>query len=233
MRLVVQGAGGPVEILRVPMQWAAGEWHQVALIWSGKERVVLYLDGQAVAVGAGLDCNALNQLNGISGFCLGSDVGGNQLAQLATLVGPRQFVGGVTFPLKPGLPKAAWLDFSCPFLTLVHPASFVRISVRRPAFAKQPPTQFLLIDKLLWLLPARGGAEFRLQLNWALEEATAQDQLKREPKWTESLAGEVRSSWKRSRTKCGIDRRQNPVRRTGYGSWRKIMGRFSGPKTRP
>jgi hypothetical protein len=81
MRLAVQGAGEPVEILRAPVQWAAGQWHQVALVWSGKETVVLYLDGQAVAVGAGLDLNVLNQLNGMAGFCLGSDVEGNRLAQ--------------------------------------------------------------------------------------------------------------------------------------------------------
>jgi hypothetical protein len=81
MRLMVQGAVEPVEILRAPLQWAAGEWHQVALVWSGKESIVLYLDGQVVAVGAGLDLNALNQMNGIAGFCLGSDVEGNRLAQ--------------------------------------------------------------------------------------------------------------------------------------------------------
>ena len=48
--------------------------------------------------------------------------------------------------------------------------------------------KFLLIDTLLWLLCASSVAEFRLHLNAALEEAIAKDQLKREPKWLESLA---------------------------------------------
>jgi putative transposase len=48
--------------------------------------------------------------------------------------------------------------------------------------------RLLDIDKLLWLLRASSVAEFRLHLNAALEEAIAKDQLRREPKWTESLA---------------------------------------------
>ncbi len=48
--------------------------------------------------------------------------------------------------------------------------------------------RLLDLDKMLWLLRASQADEFRLQLNWALEEAIAKDQLKREEKWTSSLA---------------------------------------------
>ena len=81
IRLVVNGASGPVEILRAPIQWAAGEWHQVALVWTHGGPTVLYLDGLAGATGAGLDLRPLEQLAGTPGFCLGSDGRGNRLAQ--------------------------------------------------------------------------------------------------------------------------------------------------------
>ena len=34
-----------VSPLRAPIQWTAGQWHQVALVWSGGGPTVLYLDG--------------------------------------------------------------------------------------------------------------------------------------------------------------------------------------------
>ena len=48
--------------------------------------------------------------------------------------------------------------------------------------------RLLDVDKLLWLLRVDRLEDFRANLKFCLAEKIAKDQLKREPKWTESLA---------------------------------------------
>jgi len=43
-------------------------------------------------------------------------------------------------------------------------------------------------EKLLWLLRCEDAAAFRKQFNWSLEEAMINDRLRREAKWSESIA---------------------------------------------
>ena len=78
--LTVNTAQEPVEILRAALAWTAGKWHQVSLAWSEKQ-TVLYLDGQRVAEGAGLDLSAFAKTDGVFGFCLGSDGAGGRVAR--------------------------------------------------------------------------------------------------------------------------------------------------------
>ena len=48
--------------------------------------------------------------------------------------------------------------------------------------------RLLDVEKLLWLLRSSDVNEFRLHFNRALEGSMAKDEMKREPKWTNSLA---------------------------------------------
>ena len=48
--------------------------------------------------------------------------------------------------------------------------------------------QLLDIEKLLWLLRTKEVEEFRKQFEAWLQERIAKDQMKREAKWTESIA---------------------------------------------
>ena len=93
--------------------------------------------------------------------------------------------------------------------------------------------RLLDVAKLLWLLRASCVTELRLNFNVALEQAIARNQLKREPRWTESLAvgsqnfvGSVEKQLRnRQETEC--------VEEEGLWVLREGMGEFSGPKTGP
>lgn len=81
VRLLVRNGAQMVEHLQAPIQWTAGAWHQVALVWSAQGGTVLYLDGQRAAQGAAVTLAPLVALSGTPGFCLGSDAQGDHLAQ--------------------------------------------------------------------------------------------------------------------------------------------------------
>jgi hypothetical protein len=67
------------EVLRAPIAWRAGAWHQVALAWS-PTGMALCVDGERVAEGVGVALTTPSGA-GTPGFCLGSDVYGLNLAQ--------------------------------------------------------------------------------------------------------------------------------------------------------
>ena len=69
-----------LEILAAPIDWCAGEWHQVTLLWS-PEGTALYLDGRKAAAGQAIALVPLSKFGGVPGVCLGSDVHGGNLAQ--------------------------------------------------------------------------------------------------------------------------------------------------------
>jgi hypothetical protein len=81
IRLEVQGASGTETVLSAEIGWCAGEWHQVALATSAETGTVLFIDGQAVASGDAVDLLPANVSGAVRGFCLGSDMLGESLAQ--------------------------------------------------------------------------------------------------------------------------------------------------------
>jgi hypothetical protein len=87
-----QARGQTVEYLKAPIQWQAGEWHQVALTYSARGSA-LYVDGQLAALGAGVTHWPEAAAVLAAGFALGSDGDGLNLAQgqfdeLATFAQP-------------------------------------------------------------------------------------------------------------------------------------------------
>lgn len=71
---------GDAVLMTVPLQWRAGQWHQVALSYSPAGSW-LFLDGQLAAQGLPTAFGIMATNGGRFGFCLGSDVNGNHLAQ--------------------------------------------------------------------------------------------------------------------------------------------------------
>lgn len=80
IRFFVLSGTESVQIFRTSIDWCAGEWHQVAISWSSSG-VVLHVDGKEAAEGLGVVLFPPAALGAASGFCLGSDVNGNHLAQ--------------------------------------------------------------------------------------------------------------------------------------------------------
>lgn len=80
LALVAQSGGECASILSVPIQWTAGEWHQIALSYSSSGSW-LFLDGQMAAQGQAVALVPLDSTPGTPGFCVGSDVRGGNLAQ--------------------------------------------------------------------------------------------------------------------------------------------------------
>lgn len=75
-----QGDGQGGDYLKVPIQWKAGEWHQVTLTYSAKA-TALYLDGELAGQGEGLTHLPGAKVIVEHGLCVGSDSGGENLAQ--------------------------------------------------------------------------------------------------------------------------------------------------------
>jgi len=80
VRLEDRRFGVVSELFRAPFGWCAGDWHQVALVWS-PNATQLYLDGQLAAVGRGITLPPAAGVNDSIGFALGSDVLGGHVAQ--------------------------------------------------------------------------------------------------------------------------------------------------------
>ena len=80
IRIGADLGGAMSEVLRAPIGWQPGSWHQVALAWSANG-TALYLDGQCVTNGVGVSLAAPTTPAGVTGFCLGSDVNGFSLAR--------------------------------------------------------------------------------------------------------------------------------------------------------
>lgn len=81
------------EVLRAPLAWRAGAWHQVTLNYSAKG-TELYLDGALAAVGPGVALVPLSPSPGRTGFALGSAALGDYSAlgefdELSTFAAPR------------------------------------------------------------------------------------------------------------------------------------------------
>jgi hypothetical protein len=75
LRLDARNGGSSILLFEVPVQWNAGQWHQVALSWAPRERTLLYLDGQPVASGESLSA-APATISGTRVFCVGSGAQG-------------------------------------------------------------------------------------------------------------------------------------------------------------
>ena len=75
---IAVSAGGKDPVLGTQIKWQAGQWHQIGLTYTGKE-TVLYIDGEAVARGAGIQLNMKSKAT--FGFCLGSDINAGTQAE--------------------------------------------------------------------------------------------------------------------------------------------------------
>ncbi len=75
-----QAGGKTVEYLRAGIAWAQGQWHEIALTYDARSTVI-YLDGKAVAQGAGVTLAPSAKPQADLGFEIGSDMAGENLAQ--------------------------------------------------------------------------------------------------------------------------------------------------------
>ena len=101
---VAQSKGECLDILKAPIQWQAGEWHQVAFSYSPKGSW-LFLDGQLAAEGQPVALVPLEKTSGVLGFSLGSGAQGANLAQ-------GQFDEATTFKSVQSADNSAW-SYSC------------------------------------------------------------------------------------------------------------------------
>lgn len=74
-----QGANGPQDVLSCGVEWAAGDWHLVALTYTATN-TALFLDAELAASGAGLPAVPTNALP-LSVLALGSGIDGTQTAE--------------------------------------------------------------------------------------------------------------------------------------------------------
>ena len=85
-------------------------------------------------------------------------------------------------------------------------------------------------EKLLWLLRCEDTAAFRKQFNWWLEDAMINDRLRREAKWSQSIAVGDRAYVETIERQIR-GRQQLQVEEQG-GSWilQECYGAFSEPQ---
>ena len=75
-----QGGGQGEDYLAAPLAWRSNEWHQVVLCY-GPKFTALYVDGELAAAGPALGLAPSAKVFAETGFTLGSDTAGGNLAQ--------------------------------------------------------------------------------------------------------------------------------------------------------